>query len=86
LGEVALQPATGGVFSIEIFYITTPSSTTQAENGTVTSRTVQSQLLWDRKTEGGFPGKFFPPESIVYSFFPAEILEAALVKNGEREE
>ncbi|KFZ10035.1 hypothetical protein V502_08362 [Pseudogymnoascus sp. VKM F-4520 (FW-2644)] len=55
LGEVALQPATGGVFSIEIFYTTTPSSTTQAENGTVTSMSVQSQLLWDRDTEGGFP-------------------------------
>ncbi|ELR05992.1 hypothetical protein VC83_08151 [Pseudogymnoascus destructans] len=55
LGEVALQPATGGVFSIEIFYSTTPNSTTQAETGTVTSVTVESKLLWDRKTEGGFP-------------------------------
>lgn len=59
LGEVALQPATGGVFNIEIFYTTAPNSTTQAERGTVTSVTVQSQVLWDRKTEGGFPGKFF---------------------------
>lgn len=57
LGEVALQPATGGVFSIEIFYNTTPGSTTQAETGTITSLTVESKLLWDRKTEGGFPGK-----------------------------
>lgn len=56
LGEVALQPATGGVFNIEIFYTTAPNSTTQAERGTVTSVTVQSQVLWDRKTEGGFPG------------------------------
>ncbi|KFY07828.1 hypothetical protein V492_06788 [Pseudogymnoascus sp. VKM F-4246] len=55
LGEVALQPATGGVFSIEIFYTTAPNSITQAETGTVTSVTVQSQILWDRKTEGGFP-------------------------------
>ncbi|KFY11353.1 hypothetical protein V491_07240 [Pseudogymnoascus sp. VKM F-3775] len=55
LGEVALQPATGGVFNIEIFYTTAPNSTTQAEMGTVTSVTVQSQILWDRKTEGGFP-------------------------------
>ncbi|OBT63517.1 hypothetical protein VE03_06999 [Pseudogymnoascus sp. 23342-1-I1] len=55
LGEVALQPATGGVFNIEIFYTTTPSSTTQAERGTVTNITVQSQVLWDRKTEGCFP-------------------------------
>ncbi|KFY73387.1 hypothetical protein V499_06523 [Pseudogymnoascus sp. VKM F-103] len=55
LGEVALQPATGGVFSIEIFYNTTPGSTSQAETGTITSLTVESKLLWDRKTEGGFP-------------------------------
>lgn len=73
LGEVALQPATGGVFSIEIFYHTAPSSTTQAETGTVTSLTVESKLLWDRKTEGRFPGKCFlrnaPPEILGYSFY-----------------
>lgn len=67
LGEVALQPATGGVFNIEIFYTTSPSSTTQAETGTVTNVTVKSQVLWDRKAEGGFPGMFFL-HCIIYSF------------------
>lgn len=43
LGEVALQPATGGTFVVDI----------------VTAATAQSQpqqrILWDRKTDGGFP-------------------------------
>lgn len=37
LGEVALQPATGGVFTVSI-------QTSEI-----------SKILWDRKTEGGFP-------------------------------
>jgi predicted Rdx family selenoprotein len=91
LGEVALQPATGGVFSIEIFYHTAPSSTTQAETGTVTNLTVESKLLWDRKTEGGFPGKFFlpnaPPEIFGYSFSVfTKTPSVSLVKNKEMEE
>ncbi|KAK3899904.1 Rdx family-domain-containing protein [Staphylotrichum tortipilum] len=54
LGEVALQPATGGVFVIEI---TTSSSAsveaaTTTEGGGLQTQTVR---LWDRKTDGGFP-------------------------------
>lgn len=45
LGEVALQPATGGVFTVTIETADTASST-----GTSAPR-----LLWDRKTDGGFP-------------------------------
>jgi len=42
LAEVALQPATGGIFLVELTY-------SAGEEGT---RTVQ---LWDRKSAGGFP-------------------------------
>lgn len=45
MGEIALQPATGGVFTVTIETADTASST-----GTGAPR-----LLWDRKTEGGFP-------------------------------
>ncbi|KIH92189.1 selenoprotein W family protein [Sporothrix brasiliensis 5110] len=45
LGEVALQPATGGVFAVTIETADAASST-----GTAAPR-----LLWDRKTEGRFP-------------------------------
>ncbi|KAL2181796.1 Rdx family-domain-containing protein, partial [Thermothelomyces heterothallicus CBS 202.75] len=41
LGEVALQPATGGVFT-----------TTTTTTATTTTTTV---VLWDRKADGGFP-------------------------------
>ncbi|KAK4202680.1 Rdx family-domain-containing protein [Triangularia verruculosa] len=44
LGEVALQPATGGVFIVEII---TTSGSDQA--------TLSKKVLWDRKTDGGFP-------------------------------
>lgn len=45
LGEVALQPSTGGTFVVEIFHASPSAS----------SPTVQSRVLWDRKTDGGFP-------------------------------
>jgi len=38
LGEVALQPGTGGVFEIRV----------QLEDG-------ESELIWERKRDGGFP-------------------------------
>lgn len=50
MGEVALQPSTGGVFTVEIFYL--PASPA----GQSDEVKVQSKILWDRKTEGGFPG------------------------------
>ncbi|KAL6712617.1 hypothetical protein ACN47E_000494 [Coniothyrium glycines] len=49
IGEIALIPATGGLFTVELTYI--PASTTSNEN----NFEVQKVLLWDRKAEGGFP-------------------------------
>lgn len=43
IGEIALIPATGGIFTVYL---------THKPNGTAE---VQELLLWDRKTEGGFP-------------------------------
>ncbi|KAF3769605.1 hypothetical protein M406DRAFT_58876 [Cryphonectria parasitica EP155] len=48
LGEVALQPSTGGTFVVEIFH-QVPSSSPSAAS------TVQNRILWDRKADGGFP-------------------------------
>jgi len=50
LGEVALQPATGGTFIVEIFYALT-ESTNEDQSGLK----VKNHILWDRKSEGGFP-------------------------------
>jgi len=49
LGEVALQPSTGGTFIVEIFYAASETS----EDETVDAQ-VQKHVLWDRKAEGGF--------------------------------
>lgn len=42
LGEVALVPMTGGVFTVTIFHAGRTSD--------------QGDILWDRKRDGGFPG------------------------------
>ncbi|KAI1335502.1 hypothetical protein F5Y15DRAFT_245709 [Xylariaceae sp. FL0016] len=57
LGEVALQPTTGGVFIVEIAYSsTTPSRiSTDVTDSTIPPVQIQSQVLWDRKIDGGFP-------------------------------
>lgn len=52
LGEVALQPSTGGTFVVEIFHEVAGS--VDSDEGVQTQRAV----LWDRKVEGGFPGAF----------------------------
>ncbi|ROW13037.1 hypothetical protein VPNG_06009 [Cytospora leucostoma] len=49
LGEVALQPSTGGTFVVEIFHCPADPSNPGAGAG------AQSRVLWDRKAEGGFP-------------------------------
>ncbi|KAK4668706.1 uncharacterized protein QC764_709760 [Podospora pseudoanserina] len=52
LGEVALQPSTGGVFVVEI---TTSSPATTTEAGSSDQVKLLTKILWDRKTDGGFP-------------------------------
>ncbi|KAN0114757.1 Rdx family domain containing protein [Hyaloscypha variabilis] len=48
LGEVSLQPSTGGTFKVYL-YDEEPGAT---ENDEVT---IEEYLLWDRKAESGFP-------------------------------
>ncbi|KAK2004855.1 selT/selW/selH seleno protein domain-containing protein [Colletotrichum falcatum] len=43
IGEVALQPSTGGTFTVTLTHL--PSG----------AETASTTVLWDRKTEGGFP-------------------------------
>ena len=52
LGEVSLVPSTGGVFTIDIVHAGSPQAVSQ--EGQLTT---QTSRLWDRKTEGGFPGR-----------------------------
>ncbi|KAK4069977.1 uncharacterized protein Triagg1_6772 [Trichoderma aggressivum f. europaeum] len=51
LGEVALQPSTGGTFIVTIHHLFTSPESPSASS----SASVQSTTLWDRKTDGGFP-------------------------------
>lgn len=43
IGEVALQPSTGGTFTVTLTHLSEGAATTS------------TTILWDRKTEGGFP-------------------------------
>jgi len=52
IGEIALIPATGGLFSVVLTYA--PQQDAEAGG----EAQVKSVLLWDRKAEGGFPGEF----------------------------
>ncbi|KAL6150994.1 hypothetical protein ACJBU6_09994 [Exserohilum turcicum] len=47
IGEIALIPATGGLFTVELTYLPPVEQGQTAE--------AMKVLLWDRKTEGGFP-------------------------------
>ncbi|KUJ21124.1 uncharacterized protein LY89DRAFT_681731 [Mollisia scopiformis] len=49
LGEVALQPSTGGTFVVHLYNAVPDGS------GVEGKVTIQQHLLWDRKAEGGFP-------------------------------
>lgn len=53
---MALQPSTGGTFIVDIYY--SPSDAASAGTGE-DEMLVQRHVLWDRKVEGGFPGKQF---------------------------
>ncbi|RDW71279.1 hypothetical protein BP6252_07842 [Coleophoma cylindrospora] len=59
LGEVALQPSTGGTFTIHLYHLPTdanvPGDISLDTNVEKLPLKVQKSLLWDRKTEGGFP-------------------------------
>ncbi|KAI9646054.1 hypothetical protein NHQ30_005492 [Ciborinia camelliae] len=55
IGEVALQPSTGGTFIVELF-TNADSNTIDGVEGKVEKDVkVLKHTLWDRKTEGGFP-------------------------------
>ncbi|KXJ94718.1 Rdx family-domain-containing protein [Microdochium bolleyi] len=63
LGEVALQPSTGGTFVVEIAY-TAEQASASAPSAPPAASTpsdaagglaVQHRVLWDRKVDGGFP-------------------------------
>ncbi|PTB81132.1 hypothetical protein M440DRAFT_1459410 [Trichoderma longibrachiatum ATCC 18648] len=55
IGEVALQPSTGGTFIVTIYHQHTPSTTSSSPSAAAAETTAQSTVLWDRKTDGGFP-------------------------------
>ena len=48
IGEIALIPATGGLFTVQLHYV---ADNTQQE----TDARPSEVLIWDRKRDGGFP-------------------------------
>ncbi|PQE03013.1 selT selW selH seleno domain-containing protein [Rutstroemia sp. NJR-2017a BVV2] len=57
IGEVALQPSTGGTFVVTLYHAgkNDDNEGVKDENGEVK---IQTHVIWDRKVEGGFPGMF----------------------------
>lgn len=51
IGEIALIPATGGLFTVELTY----KQSAEATNGQDQDVEIKKVLIWDRKAEGGFP-------------------------------
>ena len=49
IGEVALLPATGGIFTVYVTHVSSESDSSNAD------RAATEVLIWDRKAEGGFP-------------------------------
>jgi predicted Rdx family selenoprotein len=49
LGEVALVPMTGGVFTVTMWHAGPETALEEVST--------QETILWDRKRDGGFPGK-----------------------------
>ncbi|PQE13239.1 selT selW selH seleno domain-containing protein [Rutstroemia sp. NJR-2017a BBW] len=50
IGEVALQPSTGGTFVVTLYHA--GKEGVKDENGEVK---IQTHVIWNRKVEGGFP-------------------------------
>jgi selT/selW/selH-like putative selenoprotein len=48
IGEIALIPATGGLFTVKLYYLA--ETTQQTMDGRLSE-----VLIWDRKRDGGFP-------------------------------
>ncbi|SLM34432.1 Thioredoxin-like fold [Lasallia pustulata] len=57
LGEVSLIPSTGGVFTVDIIYAPSRPADETTDTGAAEVKT-QTRRLWDRKSEGGFPGRY----------------------------
>ncbi|KAL8714908.1 MAG: hypothetical protein Q9220_001421 [cf. Caloplaca sp. 1 TL-2023] len=55
IGEVALVPATGGIFIVDIDHAHPTSLDPSTKDIPLSPPAHQTTRLWDRKTEGGFP-------------------------------
>ncbi|KAL4904578.1 Rdx family-domain-containing protein [Aspergillus multicolor] len=56
IGEIALVPRTGGIFTVTIFPPTSVSSSSSTGSGAeVDEWSKEGKVLWDRKADGGFP-------------------------------
>lgn len=55
LGEVALQPSTGGTFVVEIYFRDPNNPASSPSSSPSGNPAIQNRVLWDRKVDGGFP-------------------------------
>ncbi|PHH68618.1 hypothetical protein CDD80_7399 [Ophiocordyceps camponoti-rufipedis] len=53
--QVALQPSTGGTFTIAITTLDPPQPQPETDATTTTPPQTKTTVLWDRSVDGGFP-------------------------------
>ena len=58
IGEVALVPSTGGVFTVDIEHAAHEQGLGLVDGSPLCEVTIKTTGLWDRKRDGGFPGKW----------------------------
>ena len=103
LGEVALVPATGGVFTVTMYHSSSTTSTSGSSAGTAQGEEVPVPvvvagtgngneeedddvteiILWDRKTNGGFPGMLLL-SFLLFHFFISVFLYFFFLVHGCR--
>jgi predicted Rdx family selenoprotein len=57
IGEIALIPVTGGIFTVKMTHVIsdTPLSTAETPPSSDANVKVGESMIWDRKVDGGFP-------------------------------
>ncbi|ETI25785.1 hypothetical protein G647_02559 [Cladophialophora carrionii CBS 160.54] len=57
IGEIALIPVTGGIFTVKMTHATSSTAQSIAETAPSSDATVRvtETVIWDRKIDGGFP-------------------------------
>lgn len=88
IGEVALRPATGGTFHVEILYRSLDAAKSGAEGGAENGAEgdLAREMIWERKRDGGFPETKVLKQLVRDRVQPGRGLGHSDRKSGEKSE